>query len=267
MSNSPIKILIAGEGGQGVQALAEILAKSAYNVGYRTSYIPNFGVEQRGGVSLAFIQISDSPIPYPKFKIADLLVVLASRAIERIFPHYNEKTKILNGIGFVHRPEEAGLSPRTYNILILGLIFSQISQVLPKLEKEVIFQALEERFFGKPKEVILENKKAFLLGEGIGKNLPDFAKKLIRIPVLDHRRKPPEIFKSKKIKATIYPNLCKSCGLCQEVCPTKALFWDPERVGLYGTPIIKISIEKCIGCGNCQRICPECAIDIERKKE
>ena len=47
------KIAAAGEGGQGVQALAETLALAAYRAGLNALYIPNFGIEQRGGVSLA----------------------------------------------------------------------------------------------------------------------------------------------------------------------------------------------------------------------
>ena len=48
---SLIRIALAGEGGQGVQAIAEIMAEAAYNQNMQTIYIPNFGLEQRGGVS------------------------------------------------------------------------------------------------------------------------------------------------------------------------------------------------------------------------
>src|SRR4030042_4155694 len=78
-----IKILIAGEGGQGVQTISKILAKSAFEAGYHSSYIPNFGTEQRGGISLAYVQASCYGIIYPKFQTADVFVVLSSRDIER----------------------------------------------------------------------------------------------------------------------------------------------------------------------------------------
>ena len=45
-----IKIVLAGEGGQGVQIIANMLAESAYAEGKEAAYIPNFGVEQRGGI-------------------------------------------------------------------------------------------------------------------------------------------------------------------------------------------------------------------------
>jgi 2-oxoglutarate ferredoxin oxidoreductase subunit gamma len=53
--NKVIKIALAGEGGQGVQSIAEILAEAANEGGKNALYIPNFGVEQRGGVSIAFV--------------------------------------------------------------------------------------------------------------------------------------------------------------------------------------------------------------------
>ncbi|HYH02717.1 MAG TPA: 2-oxoacid:acceptor oxidoreductase family protein [Bacillota bacterium] len=77
------KIVLAGEGGQGVQLVGELLAETAYISNLESIYIPNFGVEQRGGVSIAFVQISQTPIGAPKFQKADLLVVLSPRSVER----------------------------------------------------------------------------------------------------------------------------------------------------------------------------------------
>ena len=57
---SLVRIALAGEGGQGVQSIAEIMAEAAYENNQQALYIPNFGLEQRGGVSIAFIQFSDA---------------------------------------------------------------------------------------------------------------------------------------------------------------------------------------------------------------
>jgi 2-oxoglutarate ferredoxin oxidoreductase subunit gamma len=78
-----LKIVIAGEGGQGVQAIGELLAAAADRSGQQALYIPNFGVEQRGGVSIAFVQISGEKIGFPKFQKADLLAVLSPRSVTR----------------------------------------------------------------------------------------------------------------------------------------------------------------------------------------
>lgn len=83
MSGEHWRIVVAGEGGQGVQLIGEILAESAYRADKEAIYIPNFGVEQRGGVSIAMVQIADQPLGAPKFDKADILVSLSQRAIRR----------------------------------------------------------------------------------------------------------------------------------------------------------------------------------------
>jgi 2-oxoglutarate ferredoxin oxidoreductase subunit gamma len=62
------KIALAGEGGQGVQSVAMILTEAAALEGKEILYIPNFGVEQRGGVSIAFVQIGDEKYWRPKIQ-------------------------------------------------------------------------------------------------------------------------------------------------------------------------------------------------------
>ena len=75
---SLVRVALAGEGGQGVQSVAEILAEAAYNENKQAIYIPNFGLEQRGGVSIAFIQVSDERIGAPKFNKADVVIATVS---------------------------------------------------------------------------------------------------------------------------------------------------------------------------------------------
>ncbi|MGB4510981.1 MAG: 2-oxoacid:acceptor oxidoreductase family protein, partial [Thermacetogeniaceae bacterium] len=74
-----VRIAIAGEGGQGVQSVAMILTEAAALDGKEFLYIPNFGVEQRGGVSIAFVQIGDEKIGAPKFKTGDIVIALSDR--------------------------------------------------------------------------------------------------------------------------------------------------------------------------------------------
>jgi len=78
-----VKIALAGEGGQGVQSVAQIMVDAANDEGKEALYIPNFGVEQRGGVSIAFCQISDERIGAPKFVTGDIVIALSGRAVVR----------------------------------------------------------------------------------------------------------------------------------------------------------------------------------------
>lgn len=86
------KVVIAGEGGQGVQSIADILAEAGNEEGLEALYIPNFGIEQRGGVSVAFVQIADNLIGSPKFEKGDVVVALSDRAVNRVKCHVGANT-------------------------------------------------------------------------------------------------------------------------------------------------------------------------------
>ncbi|MGI6551718.1 MAG: ketoisovalerate oxidoreductase [Clostridia bacterium] len=135
-----IKIALAGEGGQGVQSVAMILTEAAYEEGREALYIPNFGVEQRGGVSVAFVQIADQHIEAPKFRIGDVVVALSDRAVRRTGQYVGPETifiydKSITGIE-EDLPKEAKqilaipaidvakkeFHPRVFNIIIMGAI-------------------------------------------------------------------------------------------------------------------------------------------------
>ena len=45
-----VRVALAGEGGQGVQSVAEIMAEAAYDEGKQAIYIPNFGGTAGWGV-------------------------------------------------------------------------------------------------------------------------------------------------------------------------------------------------------------------------
>ena len=134
------KIALAGEGGQGVQSVAGIIVEAANDNGREALYIPNFGVEQRGGVSIAFVQIADEKIGSPKFKKADIVIALSDRAVRRTAEYVDERTTFVydTAIQGVEEdlPKNAAkvyaipaisvakneLHPRVFNIVIMGAV-------------------------------------------------------------------------------------------------------------------------------------------------
>lgn len=107
MSMRHWKVVAAGEGGQGVQSMAESLALAAYQAGWKALYMPNFGIEQRGGVSLAYVQLSPEEIGSPKFLTADLAIVLSRRSLERCRQYMDSRTVILYDSSFLQPAEVA----------------------------------------------------------------------------------------------------------------------------------------------------------------
>ncbi|MDI6710764.1 MAG: 4Fe-4S binding protein [Bacillota bacterium] len=70
------------------------------------------------------------------------------------------------------------------------------------------------------------------------------------------------MFKFNKGVFTVFPGLCKGCGLCIQKCPKNSLGWS-KVLGIYGTPSVEPD-ENCIACGICAAVCPDCAILIGR---
>lgn len=64
---------------------------------------------------------------------------------------------------------------------------------------------------------------------------------------------------------TIFPELCKGCGLCIEKCPTHVIRWS-ERPANYGTLRVEVDPTGCIVCRQCQFHCPDAAIAVQVKE-
>lgn len=59
-------------------------------------------------------------------------------------------------------------------------------------------------------------------------------------------------------QSPVVTNNCTSCGLCEEICPKKAIITKPN--------LAKIDYTNCIRCYCCHEICPENAIKLEFKE-
>lgn len=176
---SRTKIVLAGEGGQGVQSIAKILVEAGYEAGKQVLYIPNFGVEQRGGVSIAFCQIADERIGEPRYSKGDIIIMLSDRAIDRCTTYVDEnstvvydtsvctkkpnvKCKEIIGID-ANKIANEQLSARVFNIIILGVLL-EATQVLQLSDiKNAMEFALGKKFDAKP-ELRELNYKALEMG-------------------------------------------------------------------------------------------------------
>jgi 2-oxoglutarate ferredoxin oxidoreductase subunit gamma len=161
-----VKIAMAGEGGQGVQSVAQILMDAAILAGKEALYIPNFGVEQRGGVTIAFLQIGDEKIGAPKFKIGDIVLALSDRAVRRTQMYVGPQTLFVYDSGIegvdgdlpknakrvlpIPALETANqkLNPRVFNIniLIMGAVIGATGVVTVDHARQAIEKRLAYKF-------------------------------------------------------------------------------------------------------------------------
>lgn len=164
-----VKIVLAGEGGQGVQSIAEIIAEAANEEGRQCLYIPNFGVEQRGGVSVAFVQIGDEPIGSPKFETGDIVIALSDRSIYRTKQYVGPRTTFVYEQS-IDVPQEdlpknakkvlaipaidiskRELHPRVFNIIIMGAVVGATRVISEEDAKRAIEKKLGYKFEKQPK--------------------------------------------------------------------------------------------------------------------
>lgn len=171
-----VKIALAGEGGQGVQSVAQIMTNAANDEGKEALYIPNFGVEQRGGVSIAFCQISDERIGAPKFEIGDIVIALSDRAVVRTQQYVGPKTNFIydasieqveeylptNGAKVLAIPalkiSKEELHPRVFNVMILGAALQATGVLTLDQAKKALEKKLGYKFEQNPKLRELNHK-------------------------------------------------------------------------------------------------------------
>ena len=81
-----IRILLAGQGGQGVLSAGRFLAESGLHEGKEVSYLPAYGPEMRGGTANCAVIISEEEIASPLCTVPDVLVALNSPSFHKFAP-------------------------------------------------------------------------------------------------------------------------------------------------------------------------------------
>ncbi|OQB05974.1 MAG: NADH-dependent phenylglyoxylate dehydrogenase subunit gamma [bacterium ADurb.Bin212] len=269
-----IKILLAGEGGQGVQTIAKIITETAAQAGKEVAYIPYFGVEQRGTPSISFVTISSSLIRYPRFEAADVACIVISRAINKSANYISPNTEIIFDSSTVDTKKfpktfmkfkglqatkiaAEKFGQKSFNMIILGLLAKKLG-----LDFEIVWQVAQHNLADKLKDNSIKenNHNALQFGYEAVLEESKFPK-----PIYE-TKKSISIYKNSEKTAIIDPSLCKGCGICIEKCPVKALSFGDD-LGVFAFPVPKIDLEKCIICGNCRRFCPDGAIGVDKNSK
>jgi len=274
MTKKTTKIVLAGEGGQGIQTIAKILSLALEKTNCSVSYIPQFGPEQRGTPSVAFIQFGDEPIYYSQFSTADILVVLHKRALVSIDRFIGPKTEIVFDSSTIPRR-----IIQQNNKYVFGIPATKLAEEKFKSKSLnlIVLAAISKRFFDYPKNAlweIVEKQlyKKFAKNPEIEKNARDAFDFGYEFELENKNYSKAEfdvasgiiIKKNTQRTAVIIPKYCKGCGICIEKCPVDALSFG-KTLGVFGTPVPEIDLDKCIACGNCFRYCLDSAIRVVKK--
>ena len=171
-----IRILLAGQGGQGVLSAGKMLAESGLWEGKEVSYLPAYGPEMRGGTANCSVIISEEEIASPLCNEPDVLIAMNGPSFHKFAPRVKTGgIVIVNGsmsdcyagrddITVYDIPAndlamEAG-DMRSANNVILGAL-CEITHIV---KDKSIINCFNEKFVGKP--ALMEiNQRAFELGK------------------------------------------------------------------------------------------------------
>jgi 2-oxoisovalerate ferredoxin oxidoreductase beta subunit len=167
-------IKIAGFGGQGALYLGVLLATAGMMEGLRTSWLPSYGPEMRGGTANCNVVFSRKEIGTPLVEYPDILIALNGPSLDR-FQHMVKEggdiiydSSLISPEGQSIRPGALGIplsklahelgEPRVANLIALGALMAKN----PFLDEGTLHRAIVDTI---EKENLRElNKKAFALG-------------------------------------------------------------------------------------------------------
>ena len=178
------EIIVAGSGGQGIQFLGQLLARTAVLQGLEATYVPSYGGERRGGPSFCSVVVADHAIYTPVFAYSDVFLAFDQRGRSQygasvkktgiIIANENFASHAAEGelAGIISVPasklaEDVSTETKPFNLVMLGAYIALDRGV----KYEVLQEALKNRLAGKEQllEVNLRAlQKGFEFGRGNG---------------------------------------------------------------------------------------------------
>ncbi|MCF8057018.1 MAG: 2-oxoacid:acceptor oxidoreductase subunit alpha [Desulfocapsa sp.] len=164
-----LSIVLAGEAGQGIQTIEQLLTKILKLDGFHIYATKEYMSRVRGGTNSISIRVASKSVQAPLQRI-DLLVPLDEKAIPHLQYRITKETiivgdtEVLGAVpGLLHIPlrqMSSELGNEMYaNVIALGFITG-----LLEVDIQVMDKYLGEQFAGKGEDVIANNIKAALLG-------------------------------------------------------------------------------------------------------
>jgi len=166
------KIIIAGEGGQGIMLLGKIMAEAAMRENKFVTWLPAYGAEVRGGVAYCMVIISDEDIGSPYIDKANTLIILnqpsfikfKNRLASSLVKTDFKQSKQIVVQPFTDIAARLG-NLKVANTVALGVYLEKNKILNPK----TIFQVMEDFAPKNRPELVEINKQAFTQGTALVK--------------------------------------------------------------------------------------------------
>jgi len=170
------EIIMAGFGGQGVLSMGRILAEAALAEDKRTSWLPSYGPEIRGGTSNCHVVLSDEEVASPVVTRATAAIIMNKPSLDRFEKNVISGGTLIINSSLIDRESfrdditvyyvpansiaaELG-SPKAANMVMLGAFLAATHAV----KTESVEQVINEDFGEKKASMAELNKRALAAG-------------------------------------------------------------------------------------------------------
>lgn len=173
--------VFSGSGGQGIMSAGIMLAHTAIDMNKHSTFLPEYGPEQRGGSAKCTVIISDDQIISPLPKKCDTLIAMNEQAYNKFSDDIKEggllvinSSRVVSGadrtdVTVVAVPvDDVALelgNVKMANTVLIGALVGATDIV----SKEAIVASLEAKFGKKKPEILELNMKALEKGIELGK--------------------------------------------------------------------------------------------------
>ena len=162
---SDVSIVLAGEAGQGIQTIEQILTRILKRAGLNVFATKEYMSRVRGGTNSTEIRAASEPVAAFVDRI-DILIPLDDKAIPHLQARLTEGTLIVGDAGVVHPDREildvpfSKLTAEIGGELFANMIAAGFLTGLLGIEDEMIIAVLEEIFEKKSADIIEKNRLA-----------------------------------------------------------------------------------------------------------
>lgn len=157
--DNEISFVIAGEAGQGIDTITQLIAETVKQYGYNIFYTKEYMSRIKGGCNSSSIRISSAKVDSYK-EIADFVFTISKEDLDHVKNRISGSTIVISDYNV-----ESQLD-KFKNAIISGAIIGLLDIDLALLQEN-----LKKIFSDKNNDVIEDNLKAAVKGSEIGKNL------------------------------------------------------------------------------------------------
>lgn len=157
--NKEITIVIAGEAGQGIDSITQIIAETIKQCNYNVFYSKEYMSRIKGGCNSSTIRISNNKVGAYK-ENADFVFAISKENLNHV------KNRISNNTIAISEYDVQAPLDKFMNAIISGIIIAILD-----IDLEILQDNLKKMFSDKDGDIIEKNQQATAKGFELGKNL------------------------------------------------------------------------------------------------